>query len=90
MPTALYGVVLLMASIAYWVLARRIIAAEGEASLVARAIGRDGKGIASTALYAIAIPLAFVQHWVSLAIYVLVALTWLIPDRRIERVLAND
>ncbi|SFN33309.1 TMEM175 family protein [Dokdonella immobilis] len=89
MPTALYGVVLLMASIAYWALARRIIAAEGETSLVARAIGRDRKGLVSTALYAIAIPLAFVQHWISLAIYVLVALTWLIPDRRIERVMAG-
>jgi uncharacterized membrane protein len=90
LPTAMYGAVLLMASIAYWLLARRLIAAEGRESLVARALGRDIKGTVSTVIYAIAIPLAFVAHWLSQVLYVLVALAWLIPDRRIERVLAND
>ena len=85
LPTAMYGAVLLMASIAYWILARRIIAGEGRESLVARAIGRDSKGVISTLLYAIAIPLAFVAHWISQLLYVAVALMWLIPDRRIEK-----
>jgi TMEM175 potassium channel family protein len=86
-PTALYGVVLLMAAIAYWVLQQLIIASQGSDSILKRAIGGDWKGKASPLLYAAAIPLAFSQRWVSLAIYVLVALLWLIPDRRIENVL---
>jgi len=87
LPSALYGVVLLMAGIAYWILARTIVAAEGEASLLAKAIGKDRKGTASVLLYLIAIPLALVSQWIALAIYVCVAMMWLIPDRRIERVI---
>jgi uncharacterized membrane protein len=87
LPSALYGVVLLMAGIAYWILARTIVAAEGEASLLAKAIGKDRKGTVSVLLYVIAIPLAFVSQWIALAIYVCVAMMWLIPDSRIERVI---
>jgi uncharacterized membrane protein len=87
LPTGLYGVVLLMAAIAYWILARAIIASDGRDSLLARAIGKDYKGNISILVYAAAIPLAFVQPWVAEALYVAVALMWLVPDRRIERVL---
>jgi uncharacterized membrane protein len=90
MPTAFYGVVLLMASIAYWILARRIIAAEGKDSLVAKAIGRDSKGILSSVLYALAIPLAFVNPAIAQGSFILVAIMWLIPDRRIEDLLTDS
>lgn len=90
LPTAMYGGVLLMASIAYWFLARRIILGEGKDSIVARAIGKDHKGVISTALYAGAIPLAFVAQWMSQLLYVAVALMWLVPDRRIENVLPRN
>jgi uncharacterized membrane protein len=86
-PTAVYGVVLLMAAIAYFILARAIIRREGPDSVLARAFGRDWKGKASPLLYAIAIGLSFVQEGLAQAIYALVAIIWLIPDRRIERVL---
>ena len=89
-PTALYGGVLLMAATAYWILARALIAAEGTESVLARAIGPDRKGVLSIVLYAVAIPLAFVGRWVALGIFVLVALMWLVPDRRIERVLPQE
>jgi uncharacterized membrane protein len=88
LPSALYGAVLLMAGLAYWTLAQTIVAAEGKESLLAKAMGRDHKGTASILLYAIAIPLAFVSQWLALAIYVSVAMAWLIPDRRIERLIA--
>ncbi len=88
-PTAAYGAVLLMAAIAYWVLQRTIIAHQGPDSLLAAAIGSDWKGKLSPALYAAAIPLAFMSPWISNSIYVMVALIWLIPDRRIERVVAT-
>src|SRR5450759_4047207 len=84
-PTAVYGVVLLMAAIAYFILQRVIIRSQGEKSLLAEAVGRDLKGKASPILYAIAIAMAFVQPWVAYGIYVLVALMWIIPDRRIEQ-----
>ncbi|MDE1943596.1 MAG: DUF1211 domain-containing protein [Betaproteobacteria bacterium] len=87
LPTALYGVVLLMAACAYWILAQAIIRSEGPHSLLARAIGRDAKGLASVACYALAIPLAFYHQGLAQAIYVGVALLWLVPDRRIARVL---
>ncbi|RTL55587.1 MAG: DUF1211 domain-containing protein [Rhodocyclaceae bacterium] len=87
MPAAVYGAVLLMAAIAYFVLQQLIIRSQGVDSLLKRAVGRDWKGKASPILYAAAIPLAFVSSWLSLGIYVLVALAWLVPDRRIERVL---
>ena len=79
---------LLMAAIAYWILQRTIITRQGPGSLLAAAIGNDWKGKLSPALYAAAIPLAFLSPWISNAIYVLVALMWFIPDRRIERVIA--
>ncbi len=90
LPSALYGGVLIMASIAYWILARAIIAADGDNSLLAKAIGRDSKGLASTAIYALAIALSFVNHWIAQALYAGVAVMWLIPDRRIERVLPKS
>jgi uncharacterized membrane protein len=84
-PTAIYGFVLLMAAIAYYVLQRTIIAREGFESLLALAIGKDWKGKLSPVLYLIAIPLAFVSSWIASGLYVFVALLWLIPDPRIER-----
>ena len=84
LPTAIYGVVLLLAAIAYTILQGTIIADQGRDSKLAAAVGRDEKGKVSAALYAIAIPLAFVQPWIAAALYIIVALLWLIPDRRIE------
>jgi len=84
LPTAAYGGVCLLAAIAYYVLALVIVAAQGPDSTLADALGRDVKGKISPALYAIAIPLAFLNRWLALAIYVAVALIWLVPDRRIE------
>ena len=89
LPTALYGVVLLMAAIAYWLLQRSIIAVHGHDSTLARAVGSDLKGKLSPLLYLSAIGLAFVNPWLANAIYVTVALMWLIPDRRIESRLAE-
>jgi uncharacterized membrane protein len=89
-PTAMYGVVLLMAGVAYLILQRRLIAIQGDNSMLARAVGRDLKGKTSAILYLIAIPIAFVNRWISGAIYVFVALMWLVPDRRIERALAEQ
>ena len=88
-PTAVYGFVLLMAAIAYYILQRLIIASQGRGSVLAAAIGSDWKGKLSPVLYLAAIPLAFVSSWIASGIYVFVALLWLIPDRRIERVLAK-
>jgi uncharacterized membrane protein len=90
MPTAGYGLVLLLAAIAYYVLQRTIIASQGADSLLARAVGSDWKGKLSPVLYLAAIPTAFWQRSISQAIYVLVALIWLVPDRRIERVLSSS
>ena len=89
LPSAVYGGVLLMAAVAYWWLQQLIIRAQGADSLLRRAVGRDWKGKLSPVLYAAAIALSFVATPVALAIYVLVALAWLVPDRRIERVLPN-
>ena len=86
-PTAIYGVVLLMAAIAYYVLQHAVIAKQGRESLLALTIGKDWKGKLSPALYLTAIPLAFVSSWIASAIYVFVALLWFIPDRRIEEAL---
>lgn len=86
-PTALYGAVLLMAAIAYWILQKALIASEGAGSLLARAIGSDFKGNLSVLIYAAAIPLAFYNQWIAQIFYVLVALIWLVPDKRIEKVL---
>jgi uncharacterized membrane protein len=84
-PTAIYGFVLLMAAIAYYVLQRTIIAKEGRESLLAQAVGRDWKGKLSPLLYLAAIPLAFVSRWIASTLYVFGALLWLIPDPRIEK-----
>ncbi len=89
-PSALYGFVLLMAAIAYWLLQQRIIAAQGPDSLLHKAIGSDWKGKLSPVLYLAAIPLSFVSHWIAQALYVVVALMWLVPDRRIERAIVQD
>jgi TMEM175 potassium channel family protein len=87
--SALYGAVLLMSAVAYLILQQLIIASQGRGSLLKQAVGSDWKGKMSPVLYAIAIPLAFWSQWVSLSLYVFVALVWLVPDRRIERVLAG-
>ena len=87
-PVALYGFVMLMAAVAFTVLVRMLVQVHGRESILATALGSDTKGRVSLALYASAIPLAFVNHWLALAIYVIVAATWLIPDRRIERTVA--
>jgi len=84
LPTAIYGLVLLCAALAYLVLEHVIIANEGPGSTLAAAVGSDAKGRRSAVLYAVAIPLAFVHEWMSDAVYVFVALMWLVPDRRIE------
>jgi len=88
-PMALYGVVLLMAAIAYTILQTMIVAAEGDESLLKAAVGRDVKGKLSLGGYSIAIAMAFVSQWLSGLLYVVVALMWLIPDRRIERTLGG-
>ena len=88
-PTALYGVVLLMAALAWLILQRAIIRRHGRDSILAKAIGDDWKGKLSTALYAAAVPLAFFNAATANGIYVFVALMWLIPDRRIERALVQ-
>lgn len=88
-PMAMYGAVLLMAGIAYWILQREIITDQGRDSILAVAVGGDIKGRLSPILYLIAIPLAFVNQWIAGALYVSVALMWLTPDRRIERVLSR-
>ena len=83
-PTAIYGVVLLLSAIAYYILVRAILAEEGASSELAAAVGHDTKGQISPVLYAVAIPLAFVNCWIALGLYIFVALMWLVPDRRIE------
>ena len=88
-PTAIYGGVLFMAALAYWVLQTLIIASQGSGSLLRRAVGRDWKGKASPVTYLLAILAAFWSQWLAQALYVLVALIWLVPDRRIEHVLAD-
>jgi uncharacterized membrane protein len=89
LPTAIYGVDMLMSGIAYVILQNEIIAQHGRQSKLARAVGRDFKGTVSAASYVVAIPMAFVNQWISDAIYVSVALLWLIPDRRIEAILKD-
>jgi uncharacterized membrane protein len=88
-PTALYGAVLLMAAIAYLILQRQILHSEGPGSLLARALGSDFKGKISTVLYILAIAAAFLHTGISVLLLVVGALMWLVPDRRIERVLAE-
>lgn len=87
-PVALYGVVLLLAAIAYYILQSAIIRSQGPGSLLARAIGTDLKGKLSPVCYTAAIGSAFISPWISCALYTTVALMWLLPDRRIERVIS--
>jgi len=86
LPVALYGGMLLLAAIAYYILQNLIIAGHGRDSKLAAVFGRDYKGRLSIVFYAIAIPAAFFRPWIGIVLYVAVALMWLIPDRRIERV----
>ena len=88
-PSAVYGVVLLMAAIAYYTLQTVIIRTQGPDSLLARAVGRDWKGRLSPLAYLAAIPLAYVHPWIADGLYTAVALLWLVPDRRIERILTE-
>jgi uncharacterized membrane protein len=86
-PVAFYGGVLFLAAIAYFVLTRALIASHSQDSTLAIAIGRDSKGKLSAVIYAAAIPLAFISPWIACGLYVLVAMMWFIPDRRIEKTL---
>ncbi len=87
LPTASYGVVLALAAIAYTLLERSIIACNGPESKLAQAVGSDVKGMISLMIYLAAIPLAFVRPWISIALYVFIAMIWFIPDRRIESII---
>jgi uncharacterized membrane protein len=89
-PSAIYGGVLLMAAVAYWILQQLIIASQGHGSLLKKAVGSDWKGKISPLIYMIAILMAFWSPRISQGLYVLVALVWLVPDRRIERALSNN
>lgn len=88
-PVALYGVDLLASAIAYFILTRTLIARHGTDSVLASAVNRDVKGKISLVIYLAAIPLAFVSTWLAGGLYVLVAILWLVPDRRIEDLLAQ-
>lgn len=90
LPTAVYGIVLFMAAIAYTILQQLIIATDGPDSVLKRALGSDWKGKVSPILYLVAIVLSFRANWLAQAIYVLIALIWLVPDRRIERAVRHD
>jgi uncharacterized membrane protein len=90
LPTALYGVVLLMAAFSYLVLQRALVAVDGASAPLARAVGADRKGQVSRLLYMAAVPGAFVRPWIAWTLYVTVALLWFVPDRRIERLLMRE
>ena len=89
-PVALYGVVMLLAGCAYYLLARSLLTHHGAESPFAKALGSDTKGKASLAIYAAAIPLAYVSRWIALALYVAVAAWWLVPDRRFAKAVAHS
>jgi uncharacterized membrane protein len=89
-PVAVYGAALLMPAIAYYLLQRAILRRQGPHSVLAQALGRDVKGKVSPLLYAAGIGLAFIYPWASVALYIAVALMWLVPDRRIEKVLGRS
>jgi uncharacterized membrane protein len=88
-PVSAYGIVLFMAAVAYFLLTRTLLAIHSQSSTLAKALGRDFKGIISIVIYLAAIILAFISSWIAMILYVLVAILWLIPDRRIEAVLAE-
>jgi len=89
LPAAVYGGVMFLAGVAYYILEKTLIAAQGAESKLAKAVGKRVKELASLACYALAIPLAFVHPWISIALYVLVAASWFVPDRRIEHAVAG-
>jgi len=89
-PTAVYGGVLMMAAIAFYILLLVIVRAQGDASEIAQALGSNLKGKISPVIYAVGILLAFVQPWISVALYVLVAGMWLVPDRKLESMLNSQ
>jgi uncharacterized membrane protein len=86
-PVAVYGILLLLAAVAYYILVRALIALHGRESVIATAVGKDFKGKVSVVIYFVAIPIALINSWIACALYVLVAIIWLIPDRRIEKAL---
>jgi len=88
-PVALYGIILLLAAVAYYILTQTLLRLHGRNSVLAKALGRDVKGKISPVIYLVAILVSFVAAWLSCALYVLVAIMWLIPDRRIEKTLAK-
>jgi len=88
-PVALYGTVLLFAAIAYFILAQALVSLHGPDSVIATALGRDFKGNISMVIYLVAIPLAFIKSWLACALYVLVEVMWLAPDRRIEKTIVQ-
>src|SRR6266849_4449451 len=88
-PAALYGVVLLFAAVAYFILAKLLVSLHGRDSVIGVALGRDFKGKVSMVIYLLAIPLAFVRSWMACALYILVAVMWLVPDRRIEKTIVE-
>ena len=90
LPTALFGVILLMAGVAYYILSQCLIKFHGKDSTLAKAVGNDVKGITSVIVYAIGIALSFFNAWISLALYTLVAIMWLVPDKRIEKKLEEE
>jgi uncharacterized membrane protein len=89
-PVALYGIVLMMAGIAYYILAHTLMNLHGKNSTLAKALGKDHKGIISVVIYIIAIPFAFLNSLISLTMYAMVAAMWFIPDRRIEKSVVKE
>ena len=89
-PVALYGTVLMLAGAAYYILAHTLLQLHGKNSLLAKALGRDHKGIISVVIYIIAVPLAFLNPWISITMYASVSAMWLIPDRRIEKKIVKE
>jgi uncharacterized membrane protein len=90
LPTAVYGVVLVMPAIAYYVLVQTIIHRHGRGSILAQAIGQDNKGKVSVLLLLVGIAVAFLEPWIAIALYVVVAIIWIVPDRRIENAIAQS
>jgi TMEM175 potassium channel family protein len=88
-PVALYGVVMVLAALAYLILVRALLSQHGRDSVLAIALGRDFKGKISIVIYLVAIPLAFVKSWLACSLYILVSIMWLVPDRRIEKTLTK-
>ncbi len=88
-PVAAYGMILLLAAVAYFILARSLVSLHGKTSVIASALGNDFKGKISVVIYAAALILCLLSQWIACSLYVAVAIMWLVPDRRIERILAR-